>query len=127
MFLCINKVDIYYYITMGNLFEFSGTAHAEITEFERSNTKDNLASVEKSIKDSGIENVSVKSSDKGLVISLENIKFKADSSLLLDSEKQKLDMIGKILQKFPNNDILVTGNPALARIQSHPAPQAAIS
>lgn len=100
--------------TSGNLFEFSGTAHAEITEFERSNTKDNLASVEKSIKDSGIENVSVKSSDKGLVISLENIKFKADSSLLLDSEKQKLDMIGKILQKFPNNDILVTGHTALA-------------
>ena len=98
----------------GNLFEFTGKAHAEVTEFETVNTKDNLKSVTKQVKDLGLENVVVKQSEKGLVLSIENIQFEADSSILLESEKRKLDKIAQILNKWPNNDILVTGHTALA-------------
>ena len=61
-----------------------------------------------------IEDVSVKKSDKGLVISLENIQFKPDSAVLLESEMIKLKKIGEVLKQFSQNDILVTGHTAMA-------------
>ena len=62
----------------------------------------------------GIENVTVKQSDKGLTLSIENIKFKADSAVLEESEKEKLSQIARILEAYPTNDILVSGHTALA-------------
>lgn len=98
----------------GNLYEFTGKAHAEVTDFETVNTKENLKTVSKQVKDLGLENVTVKQSDRGLVISIENIQFEADSSVLVESEKIKLNHIAEILKKWPDNDILVTGHTALA-------------
>ncbi|MFA6936917.1 MAG: OmpA family protein [Treponema sp.] len=98
----------------GNLFEFRGTAHAEVTEFVQTNTDENVAKVQDQVKNLGIDDVTVKQSDKGLTLSIENIKFKADSSELLDSEKEKIQKIAKILSSYPDNDILVNGHTALA-------------
>lgn len=102
------------YTSLGNVFEFRGEAHAEVSDFERTSTKENLEQVQKKIDDLGLEDVKVKQSEKGLTLSLENIKFKADSAELLDSEKRKLDEIAKILEQWPDNDILVEGHTALA-------------
>lgn len=98
----------------GNLFEFTGKAHAEVTEFKTANTKENLKAVSKQVKDLGLENVTVKQGEKGLVISIENIQFEADSSVLVESERIKLNHIAEILKKWPDNDILVSGHTALA-------------
>ena len=98
----------------GNFYEFRGTAHAEVTDFQRTNTEENVNAVQKQVEDMGIENVTVKKSDKGLTLSIENIKFKADSAVLEESEKAKLDKIAEILKSFPDNDILVSGHTALA-------------
>ena len=62
----------------------------------------------------GIQNVTVSKGEKGLTLSLEDIKFQADSAELLDSEKMKLEQIAQILEAWPENDILVTGHTALA-------------
>ncbi len=98
----------------GNIFEFRGTAHAEVTDFQRISTKENVNEVQKKVDSMGIENVTVKQSDKGLTLSIENIKFKADSSVLEESEKEKIRQIAKILEAYPSNDILVSGHTALA-------------
>lgn len=102
------------YTSYGNVYEFRGEAYAEVSDFERTSTKENLEQVQKKIDDLGLSDVNVKQGEKGLTLSLENIKFKADSFELLDSEKQKLDEIAKILEQWPENDILVEGHTALA-------------
>ncbi len=98
----------------GNVFEFKGTAHAEVTDIIKTTTEEIQDSVQQQVEAMGLDNVSVKQSDKGLVISLEDIKFKADSAYLLQSEKYKLQQIAEILQNYPDNDILITGHTALA-------------
>lgn len=98
----------------GHVYDFQGTAHAESTELKETNNQENLDEVQKHINEMGIENVNVAKGEKGLTISIENIKFKADSAILLDSEKEKLQQIAKILENYPDNDILVTGHTALA-------------
>ena len=97
----------------GNILEFNGSAKAEITE-RRELDKDTLKEVQEEIEKLNIENTAVKEDDAGITISLENIQFKANSSELLDSEKEKLNKISGILKKFPNNDLLISGHTALA-------------
>lgn len=102
------------YTSYGNVYEFRGEAYAEVSDFERTSTEENLEQVQKKIDDLGLSDVNVKRGEKGLTLSLENIKFKADSPELLESEKQKLNEIAKILEQWPDNDVLVEGHTALA-------------
>lgn len=97
----------------GNVLEFRGTAGSEITNRKKL-TKNTLDEVQQQIQELQIENTQVKSDDTGITISLENIQFLPDSSILMDSEKTKLQKIAKILNKFPENDLLISGHTALA-------------
>lgn len=100
--------------SLGNILEFRGIAHAEITEFSRTATDENVEDIQNIVEQLGLENVTVKKSDKGLTLSIENIQFKPESAELVDSEKEKLDQIAKIIEAYPNNDILITGHTAVA-------------
>lgn len=102
-------VETYY----GNVLEFTGTAQAEVTEYNGKATE-RIASVQNSIREMGLENTSVRADEEGLTISIENIQFKPDSAELMESEKEKLRKIASILKDFPDNDLLVTGHTALA-------------
>lgn len=93
----------------GTSFVFVGTAHAEVNEFQRVSSDETVMQVRESVERFGLENVEVRKGEKGLVISVENIQFKPDSSELLESEKVKLNKIGDILKLY-TNDILVTGH-----------------
>ena len=94
---------------LGDQILFTGTAHAEITEFQRVQTKENLEKITDTLNELGLENVDVKESEKGLTISIENIQFLPDSSELMPAEKEKLKHIAEILKGF-DNDLLVTGH-----------------
>ena len=98
---------------LGKQFDFTGTAHAEVTEFKRSATDENLAQVLEKVKELDLADVSVTKSEKGLTISVENIQFKPDSAELLDSEKEKIKKIAKIIEAY-DNDLLISGHTALA-------------
>jgi outer membrane protein OmpA-like peptidoglycan-associated protein len=52
--------------------------------------------------------------DEGIAISLEDIRFQADSAALVPAEQEKLDKIGEILLRYRDRDILVGGHTALA-------------
>jgi len=98
---------------LGNQYDFQGKAHAEVTEFERTATEAVLAEVLEKVKDLDLQDVSVTKSEKGLTISVENIQFKPNSAELLESEKQKIDKIAKIIENYPN-DLLISGHTALS-------------
>lgn len=99
---------------LGDTYDFSGTTHEEVTEFVRTATEENVKQVQQKVKELGIKNVSVKKSDKGLTLSIENIQFEADSAILQESEQEKLKKIAKIIAAYPDNDLLISGHTALA-------------
>ncbi len=98
----------------GRMYEFRGTAHAEVSDFVRTDTPDIMKSVRDQIDDLGLDNVNVVRGEKGLTISIENIQFKPDSNVLVEGEKTKLEQIANILSLFPENDLLVSGHTAVA-------------
>lgn len=96
---------------LGDTYDFTGTAHAEVTEFERASTKEKVKEVQQKIEEMKLENVNVVQDEKGLKISLENLQFKPNSSELADGEIEKLEKIAQIVSAFPN-DLLISGHTA---------------
>lgn len=102
------EFDIMIQTVGGDKITFKGTATAKVSQTEQVNTAENLKKISESVQDMGLQNIDVKKSDKGIIISVENIQFEADSSVLLESEKQKLRNIANILKTY-KNDLLITG------------------
>ena len=100
----IKIADLY-----NNLYVFTGTAHAELTEFTSLNDEATAKQLQETLDKLKLTDISVKKGDKGLTISMENIQFEPDSDVLLDSEKAKLKKIGELLKKY-SNDLLITGH-----------------
>lgn len=59
-----------------------------------------------------VSNVEVKQTEEGVVLSIENIQFEAESSALSDAEKAKLTGIGKLLSAVANRKLSVVGHAA---------------
>lgn len=93
----------------GNVYEFSGTAEAFVTEFKSVNNEDTVQKLQQTVEKLDIQDVQIKKGEKGLTISIENIQFEPDSAVLKISEKQKLDKIANIISEY-SNDILITGH-----------------
>ncbi len=98
----------------GNQYQFSGKTQAECTEFKRSATAENVEQVLEKIDGMGLQDISVKKTEQGLTLSLENIQFKADSFELEQSEQEKIKKLGQILNEYPDNDLLISGHTARA-------------
>ncbi len=101
-------------LTDGRTFEFSGTAEARVIESDPLDRDAMRDEIEQDLKERGVEDTSVASDERGVTISLEDIRFQPDSDELLLSEKRKLDSIAEILLRYPDRDILVSGHTALA-------------
>lgn len=98
----------------GRTFEFRGTADGEVVASERLDRQQISDEILEALESLQVEDTEVRSDERGVTISVENIQFAPDSARLLDSEKQKLQRIGEILSRYPDRDILVTGHTALA-------------
>lgn len=59
-----------------------------------------------------VANVEVKQTDEGIVLSIENIQFEAESAVLTESEKAKLTNIGNILSGLKNRRLSIVGHAA---------------
>jgi len=97
----------------GNVFDFVGTAKAEVSDIEHVATQKNEDTVLEKINNMELQDVSVKRDEKGLTISLDDIQFLPDSAILMESEKLKLQKIATILADYPSNDLLISGHTAL--------------
>ncbi len=71
-----------------------------------------IKQISEQIKAQAVEHVEVKQSDEGIVLSVENIQFDAESATLSSTEKAKIDRIGKLLAPFANRKISVVGHAA---------------
>ena len=101
-------------LASGNVLEFRGTAEATVTEtklIDRSRAVDEMNG---EIKKLGITDTNAKETEEGITISLENIQFEADSARLMPSEKEKIQKIASLLERYPDKELLVSGHTALA-------------
>jgi outer membrane protein OmpA-like peptidoglycan-associated protein len=105
---------IVFELSNGMTIEYRGNAKAEIIESESMDKKQITGNIMEDIARLGIPDISVRESEEGIVISLENIQFQADSAILLPGEQEKLDKIAEILLRYKERDILVGGHTALA-------------
>ena len=108
------KFDIIFDFSSGDTVEYTGTAEATVTESTAMDKQKVAEDIRKQLSDSGVQNTEVQPVAGGVTISLQKIQFQPDSAVLLPGEQAKLDAIAKILQKYPNRDILITGHTALA-------------
>ncbi len=98
----------------GNTIEYVGTADGKVIEALMMDRDKVERDVRKGIERLDIGDTTVRKDERGVVISLEDIKFQANSAILLDSEKRKLDKLTEILNEYPDRDLLITGHTALA-------------
>jgi outer membrane protein OmpA-like peptidoglycan-associated protein len=96
----------------GTRVEYRGNAWAELLTAPRMDKAETAAEIERELE--GLENTEVRVDTEGVTISLEAIRFEADSAQLFPSEQAKLDRIGEILVRYGGRDILITGHTALA-------------
>ena len=96
----------------GQTWEYRGKAEAEVIEAPPMDMEEMAQDIAEEIAD--IPDVTVRITDEGIVISIENIQFAPDSAVLRASELPKLDIIAEILMRYPDRDILVGGHTALA-------------
>ena len=99
-------------LASGDSIRYEGTAEARIVEssiLDRDRVADDIR------RDlEGLENTNVEATDDGVTISLEDIRFLPDSSVLIDTERDKLRRIAEVLSEYPERDLMVTGHTALA-------------
>lgn len=103
-----------FHMSNGMSVEYNGTAEAKIVSSTLMDRTKLVEDIEETIRDEGIEDTTVKADERGVTITLDNIQFPPDSAVLIPAEREKIQKIGKILKKYPERDILITGHTALA-------------
>jgi len=98
----------------GRVYEFKGTAQAEIIESEYMNREELVFEIAEEIDRLELPDVNVRAVEEGVTISLENVGFYPDSSVMLPGEIEKLEKIADILKRYSERDIIVSGHTALA-------------
>jgi len=93
--------------------EYKGSAEAEVIESEMMDKEKIAADIKDEINRLKIPDIEVKVVDEGVSLNLEDIRFYAETNIMLPGEQEKLDKIAEILKRFPQRDILVAGHSAL--------------
>jgi outer membrane protein OmpA-like peptidoglycan-associated protein len=94
--------------------EYRGRAESEViwlVEINKEQIADEIAEDLNRLK---IPDATVRVVEEGITISLEDIRFRADTAIMLPGEMEKLDKIAAILKRYPERDILIGGHSAMA-------------
>lgn len=98
----------------GTTFLFSGSADGQVLDAPPMDRVRMERDIQARLREESVENTTVRSTEEGVTIAIEDIRFHPDSAELIPTEIEKLDFIGRILQNYPERDILITGHTALA-------------
>jgi len=96
------------------IIEYRGRAEAEFIESENMDREQIISEIVDEINRLEIPDISVKAVEEGVSISLDDIGFYPDSSVMLPTEQSKLEKLAEILMRYPDRDIMVSGHTALA-------------
>jgi len=108
------REELQYRFTDGTSLLFTretGEEFNTVTEIVRASI---VSKLQEQIKEQKVENVDVKETDQGIVLSIENIQFEPDSAVLVESEKTKLLNIGVILKTLTGRKLSIIGHAANA-------------
>lgn len=99
-------------LSTGDSVEYRGTASGSFTEA----TPLDRAAVAEELREAlgEVEGARVSEDERGVSVTLENLRFVADSTRLLPGEEAKLALIAEVLARYPERDVLVAGHTALA-------------
>ncbi len=97
-------------------YTFSGVSTGYMMAMLPLERQKDVEIIKKKLKRDNVE-ADVVASEKGVLLTINNIQFSPDSAILLDSEKQKLIGIIKILREYPNRRILIEGHTALVGVK----------
>jgi outer membrane protein OmpA-like peptidoglycan-associated protein len=106
--------DFIFTFSTGDEVEFKGTATGELViaaPLDRARVVDDIR---KQLDAEALPDVSVKQTEEGVTITVENVNFPPNSDQLLPAEQAKLRRIADILKKYPDRDISVAGFTARA-------------
>ncbi|MCR4735807.1 MAG: OmpA family protein [Treponema sp.] len=118
-----DKVDETFVYKDGNSYNFRGTLNL-FTEYPpQINEEELMPLIQRVVKDDSktdtkkdsevkSDRLEVEKTNAGLRLRMNDLKFKPDSSELLDSEKSRFDQIVEILKKVPDSMFLVEGHTA---------------
>lgn len=106
--------DFVFTFNTGDEVEYAGDADGEQIESQPLDRSRVAGEIQKQIETQGIPGVTVKPTDQGVTITMENVNFPPNSDALMPAEQDKLTRIAGMLKKYPDRDIAVTGFTARA-------------
>lgn len=80
-----------------------------VTEIVRASI---VSQLQEQIREQKVENVEVRETEAGIVLSIENIQFEPDSAVLVETEKTKLANIGAVLKTLTGRKLSIIGHAA---------------
>lgn len=98
----------------GRTLEFRGTQETRVVVVEPLDTAAEAQRLNQRLEQGNIKDTRVSVDAEGLLLTLQDIRFTADSARLPESEKRKLDAIRPLLETYTDRDIVVTGHTAMA-------------
>jgi outer membrane protein OmpA-like peptidoglycan-associated protein len=106
--------DFIFSFTTGDEVEFKGDASGELVASAPLDRTQVAGDIQKQLDAQAIPDVSVRPTDQGVTITLENVNFPPNSDQLLPAEQGKLRRIAEMLRKYSDRDISVSGFTARA-------------
>ena len=106
--------DLVFTFNTGDEVEYAGDADGRLVESQPLDRSKVAGEIQGEIQKQGIPGVTVKPTERGVTITLENVNFPPNSDTLLPAEQEKIRRIAAILMKYPDRDIAVTGYTAQA-------------
>lgn len=110
----IEEFHLVFDLVNGESFQAKGTATAKVVDSDLMNKQRLIDEIQNKIDDEGLKDTNVRDDEEGVTITLSNIQFHPDSSVLIEGEKKKLEKIAAILKKYSDRDIRITGHTAFA-------------
>ncbi len=105
---------IQFVLSTGQTILYEGMARTEVIDAQPIDRPETIRRLEEEVSRRGIRDVVVEEDDEGVSIVLEDVRFPPDSAELLPTERERLQRIGELLERWGEHDILVTGHTALA-------------
>jgi len=106
--------DFLFSFNTGDEVEFKGDASGELVAAAPLDRTQVAGDIQKQLDAQAIPGVTVKPSDQGVTITLENVNFPPNSDQLLPAEQDKLRRVADMLRKYSDRDISIAGFTARA-------------
>jgi outer membrane protein OmpA-like peptidoglycan-associated protein len=108
------EFDFVFNFTSGDEVEYTGKADGRLIEAGHLDRAQVAGEIQQQIDSQHIPDVTVRPTDQGVTITLENVNFPPNSDTLLPAEQDKLRRLAEVLKRYPDRDIAVAGFTARA-------------